>query len=206
MHTELATGMEKIITTYGSIGAIFISALAIYFATKDNKKQIISNKVEEIYAITLSLFYHYQILFFLNGILENYHDENYDSIQRDGFLKSYKAELGRLKEQMNFDELYDKTSRLKVLANAYLENTLKLKVLAYNDLLEKLMASSLKQQMLYKSMFYPEGFPSQEKMYYFVLGLEKLYVEKLQLGGKDLSPDDLENYRENKFKKDLGLK
>lgn len=196
----------KNIGTILSIGALVISILAIIKASKDNKKQIIVGKIEEIYEITTLLFSNYSTLILLNSLLDNGENNKYDSEQQERFYQSYIDELKKVKENISTDELFDKTFRLNVLGNAYLDKKLKLEVLSYAKLFENLLGASLYRQRLYKMMFFKEGFPTQEKMYYFFESLETQFINKINLGEKHISLKELEEYREEEFKRKLGLK
>lgn len=206
MKTEILLILEKMITLGGIVVSIIISIFAIRYATKNNREQIIIAKTEEAYELTLFLFYRYQVLFFLHRMLESSRNESYPPEQRQGFLKNYEIELEKVNRIIDSDALYEKSSRLRVLANAYLKPTLKLKINSYCDLYDILLTSSLKRDTLFRNAHFKEGFPTQDKMFLFVKKLEQEFVENINLSSLHITDDKIKEFRDNQFKKELGLK
>lgn len=196
----------NVTTALGSIAAIIISILAIYYATQDNRKQIISSKIEEAYEILLFLKYNYYVLRFLYIQLEDSRATNYTLEQRQKFHSEYLDNLKIVSTKLTVDDLFQKTSRLTVLANSYLETKLKIDVLALNDLFVTLISISLRQQIMFKDMFYKEGFPEDEIMNDYIEKLEEEFVRKINLGKNHIGRKKINEYRDNEFKKKLNLK
>jgi len=206
MQTETLVILEKMITLGGMVVSIIISIFAIRYATKSNREQVIITKTEEAYELTLFLFYRYQVLFFLYKTLENSKNESYDDEQRKGFLKNYEIELEKVNKIIDSDTLYEKSARLRVLANAYFKPKMKLRINSYCDLYDILLTSSLKRDALFKNVYFKEGFPTQDKMFLFVKKLEQEFVKNINLSSIHITDEKIKEFRENQFKKELGLK
>ncbi len=189
-----------------SLFALWVSFRTRQDANENNRQQILVGKLEEIYELTTELQYYYMALKFLFDSLEESHNVKYPAEQRAELLEVYRNHREEFKVRNNTDELYTKTSRLKVLSNAYLNDELKEKFLSYNDLLEKLLVVTLQEQMFLKSMFYKEGFPENLTLHNYLESLHEELISLINLGGKSLKVDDIAKYRESIFKYDVGLK
>lgn len=190
-----------------SVVAIIIAILAIKFATRTSNHQILVSKVEETYEITQYLLYHYSsLLFIYHQLDESHNSEKYSALERSELNDAYHRVLEEFKKNVDTDDLYNKTSRLKVLTQAYLTPELKVKVLAYNDLFEKLIAVTLYQQKILQAMFYKEGFPEEKQLREFVAELEVDLIKIIKLGKKPLRQNEIATYREDQFKRTLGIK
>lgn len=193
------------ITSIGSIAAIVIAIIAIKFATKTSKHEILVSKVEEIYEITQELLYYYSSLI----LIYNQHEEFFktkNSLEKSALKLTYNKSKEQFKNDVDIFELYKKTGRLKTLAQAYLTSELKLKVLAYNDLFEKLIAVTLYEQKMLQEMFYSEGFPDKLILSDYSFEIEVDLIKAIQIGKKPLSQKEISDYRSKDFKIKLGLK
>lgn len=189
-----------------SLFALWVSIRTRKDANENNRQQILVGKLEEIYELTTELQYYYMALKFLFDSLEEAHNLKYPATQRSELLEVYRKRREEFKVRNNTDEFYTKTSRLKVLSNAYLNGELKEKFLSYNDLLEKLLVVVLQEQIFLKSMFYKEGFPENLTLHSYLESLQEELISLINLGGKSLKVDDIAKYRESTFKYDIGLK
>lgn len=189
-----------------SIIALLVSIQSRKDANKNNRQQILVGKLEEIYEITTELQYYYGALKFLFDNLEESHNLKYPSLQRTELSEVYRKRVQEFKSRNNTDDLYYKTSRLKVLCNAYLNGELKEKFLSYNDLIEKILVVSLQEQMMLKEMFYKEGFPENLVLHNYLESLQKELIGLIDLSINHLNTTDVAKYREQTFKFNIGLK
>ena len=203
---DLITPLITPIGSIGSIGALVISVIAIRYAVAGTNKQILTGKYEEIYSSILNLFYHYPSLKFLYHQFKNSHDKKSDPRQRKVDEINFLENLKLFKDQVDIDQLNNTTARLKVLTSSYIgDKNLKIKILAYNDLFEKIIQVSIKRQMFLQEMFYKEGFPEEMELHNYVEKLEEEIVEKMDYGNTFISKEEIRNYREETFKKEIKL-
>lgn len=196
----------EVITLILSIAAIVIAMYAINSGTKNTHKQILVQKHEEIYEIIFNLYYHYSSLKFLYGVYEHSQEEEvgYDKEKVKAFDEEYDKYYKQLSGRI--DVLYEQTARLKVLGNSYINGDLKKDVLAYNDMMEKLLIASTQKMSMLKNMFYKEGFPDDLILYNFVEELEKKLLQEINFGGNSITKTELAEYRESVYKKKIGMK
>lgn len=193
------------IAAFAAIGALLISTVAIIRASRDNQKQIVVGKVEEIYELVVFLIVEYNKLYELELKLEECGDET-DGSYNDS-IKEYNQELEKLKKEVDLDDLFNKVIRLHVLTNSYLSKDLRLEVLAYNTLFECLIATVQIAKLSRKKEEYPEGFPSTDNIRHLVSNLANKLIEKINLGGDRKNQHiDYLYYRDNTFKQKLKLK
>ena len=196
----------SVLANVATIFAVVVAVIAIKRTTRDNQKQILIGKVEEIYEITNSLYSYYPTLYKLYLILEKYNDTKlYDINQRKEFYEDYKFMLEQCQKKNMYEDLYNKIFRLNVLANSYLQRELKMQILSYTDLFESLLAFVFHEETLSKKISYQEGFPPRANLHMFVKNLEAEFIKSINLASQqDIS--DFMNYQENEFKKQIGLK
>lgn len=189
-----------------SIIALFIATNTIISAKKDSRKQIIVEKFEEIYNLIYVLLPEYLLFFQLYKTLEGHHNQDYPLEQRQGFLETYRSELKQVKSIVNVDDLFNKTSKLSVLSNAYLDKDLKNEILGYSKLFEMIIIVSTQQQMIYKYTQFPNGFPDYENVHIFAGEISRKLIEKINLGGENVDKKIFNEYFKNEFQEKLGLK
>lgn len=107
---------------------------------------------------------------------------------------------------MNIDDLFNKTSKLSVLANAYLDKKLKNEILGYSKLFEMIIIVSTQQQMIYKYTQFPNGFPDYENVHRFAGEISRKLIAKINLGGENVNKEIFNDYFKNEFQEKLGIK
>lgn len=210
LHFKHLDIMESVITTLlpiiVAVIALVVSVKTMINANKHNRQQILVGKIEEIYEIVTELHYYYSPLISVFNNLQEAHNSKRSKEQRSASLDQYHELVEELKSRNDIELLYNKTSRLNVLASTYLKGEIQLKCLAYNDLFEKLMAVVLQKQMMLKQMFFSEGFPENMVLHKYLESIQDELVRLNQLGGNSVSKDVLSKYRNSNFKTDLKLK
>ena len=192
------------ITAFAAIGALFISISAILRSSKDNKKQIIVGKIEEIYELTMFLFVEYSKLNHLATKLDEVYTSNFNEFEDN--LDDFRILIQEVSKTTNLNEIYDKTLRLNVLANSYLNNEIKIEIIAYARLFQCILATIHLATLERKNKEFKEGFPITENLRAFVEELTPKLVKLINLGGEKQPFTIYQKYFENEFKSKLGLK
>jgi hypothetical protein len=193
-----------IITALAAISALFISISAILRSSKDNKKQIVVGKIEEIYELTIFLFVEYSKLHHLATKLDKIYTSNFQDF--DDNLEDFRILTQDVSKTTNLNEIYDKTLRLTVLANSYLNKEVKLEIIAYARLFQCLLATVHLATLERKNKEFKEGFPTTENLHLFVEELTPKLVSIINLGGDRQQYVIYQNYFETEFKTKLKLK
>lgn len=178
--------------------ACYLSFQAIQQSEKISNRQILVGKIEEAYEITQFLRYYYSSLEFIFDNLSDSRNEK-DTIQAQALGKNHQDLVDEFKKNVDVDELEKKIGRLRVLAQAYLKGELKMKVLVYCDLFEKLIVVSLRKQIFIQDLFYNTGFPKHIKVYNYCEELEVELLNLIDLGEIPISQDKIADYRADVF-------
>ncbi|KIC61727.1 hypothetical protein [Chryseobacterium taiwanense] len=191
-----------------SVGAILMSIITIIITKKNLKKQLRLSKLEEILEITFFLKGYYASVFraftfMKRGVYESTEENETQSLLE---AKKYKDNLIEI---MTREIVIDKISRLKILSNAYLSNSikggnLKIRIHVISD--------------LYYNMYmfvYSEGYamkiesnaiiPHLHEMESFVNKIEQDIIKEMKLGYKSIDNNLKEKYFKEQFEKDLQM-
>ena len=193
------------ITAFSAIGALVISSFAIIRASQDNRKQLIVSKIEEIYELTIFLYVEYSKLHYLATTLEDIYtstvtDQKYE-------LDNFHLILQDAKKSIDFNDLYNKTLRINVLANTYLQKKIRLEIIAYVRLFQCVIATIHTAKLDRKNKEFKEGFPTTDNLLIFVESTTPKLVSLINLGEKRRNrKNEYLSYFENDFKTKLKLK
>jgi hypothetical protein len=193
-----------IITALAAISALFISISAILRSRKDNKKQIVVGKIEEIYELTIFLFVEYSQLHHLAAKLDKIYTSNLQDFEDN--LEDFRILTQDISKTTNLNEIYDKTLRLIVLANSYLNKEVKLEIIAYARLFQCLLATVHLATLDRKNKEFKEGFPTTDNLYLFLEELTPKLISIINLGGDKQQYVKYQHYFETEFKTKLKLK
>lgn len=200
--------MEKNSGAITVLISIITAAWAVYalsITLRREKDQIRNSKLEEIYELITFLYADYSPFFHLYQTLSNNYDNRFDKLQKQIILENYKKQLEDVKSKIDTNQLINKMLRLNALTNIYLDKPLKIKVLSFTKLYERLLMVSTQQNWMYKEMFYKEGFPNDEQLNIYITELCKQIIKKIDFSGEDLTVEEFRKYRDTEFKKALGL-
>lgn len=189
-----------------SVVALIASIYGIYLSSKIAKQQIVTNKLEEAYEAIALLSYYYNSLVILQRYLEDsVSTEIFNAEQRYQNRIAYEKQVMKYKEHIDLKDLEYKCSRLEVIANAYMQEPLKIRVLAYSKFFWDLISISINGQWLIREMYYKKGFPDIMILNEMVENIQGDLIKRIQLGGKSIKQKDVRNYIENTLKSELGI-
>jgi hypothetical protein len=189
------------VASIGAIVAIFISIIAIRKASNDNRKQILIAKYEEIYQLIVCLSVEYIYLYDIYIILEKANSEVVPMSTRI-HLNSIKKELEESIGEIALEDLYQKTIRLNVLANAYLIKDIKYDVISYSQLFASIIHVLKTGDLKAKENEFPEVLPVEEKVLEVTEDITMALVLEINLGTPNKG---YRTYRDTKFKAKLGI-
>ncbi|WP_310559276.1 hypothetical protein [Flavobacterium sp.] len=166
--------INETFTSIGTVGAVVVGMFAINRANKNNREQILTNKLEELLeSITVSGKYF--------GILKNlYNDiENYRNQEKIKTLLEYYEIRDAKFPKEEREKLFDKLSRIEILAKCYTNSNLKKEILEYEDMMYSFtdlvsMGGSIPQQIKWKN-----GLPSYEEFTIILRNIEKKIMVKI---------------------------
>lgn len=191
------------------IAAILISIIGIYINKKNLKKQIRVTKLEEILEILNSLSKYYIRLFWFVRDLESIQEKINNGKQLLEYELEYDKNVQAFLKNINKEALEMKVSRLYVLTNAYLSNNsnsnLKARILALSHLYGAMFQTVANNDIIFIKRHYKEGIPKPGKLGTFIISIENDLIKEMELGHESLPNEDFIAYRDNQFKKDLGI-
>ncbi|GAA3776711.1 hypothetical protein [Flavobacterium ginsengiterrae] len=191
--------------TFISICAIIISIVAIIISSRDNRKQIMIGKIEEIYELTIALYSRYSTLHELYLYLSRYSSERIPNY-REKYRKEYFDYRNECEKVNMYLDTYSKIFRLNVLANAYLKKDLKIEILAFTHLIEDLTTQAYRNKREYYIDSYKTGFPQQVNVSKLVDDLESKYIDEINMVKDKITQIELKKYVGGKFREKLGLR
>lgn len=188
------------------ITALLISVFSLIISSKNNKRQIRVNKLEELLEINLFLLYHYEVLLEIYKIqCEIRKPNNKNGIEIMNLQKIEDELIHGFFEIVGRNTFTNKLIRLEVLSRSYLPSTdAKLKILYLADLYLNLSSTTLFKDYEKTKVKY-ESYPDLDKIFEYVEDVENEIILQMKLGYKILSKKEFENYK-NRFKKDLNIK
>lgn len=201
--------MEKNSGAITVLISIITAVWAVYslsLTLRREKDQIRNSKLEEIYELITLLFTDYSPFFDLYIVLKDYYDDRFDKDEKQTVLEKYRNELKKVKANIDTDQLINKMLRLNALTNIYLDKRLKKKVLSFTKLYEHLLLVTTQQNWMYKEIFFKEGFPNDQQLYLYLTELGKELIKDIDFSKEQITTEEFKDYRENEFKKVLGLK
>jgi len=166
--------LNETFTSIGTFGAVVVGMYAINRTNKNNKQQILTNKLEELLeSITVSGKY-FGILKDLYNDIENY--RNQDTIKT--LLEYYKIRDVKFPKEER-EKLFDKLSRIQILAKCYTNSNLKKNILEYEDMMYSFtdlvtMGGSIHQQIKWKN-----GLPTYEEFAVILQKIEAQIISEL---------------------------
>lgn len=187
-----------------SLCALIISIAAIIISSRDNRKQIMIGKIEEIYELTIALYSRYSTLHELYLYLSRYSGEQIPNY-REKYRKEYFDYRNECEKVNIYQDTYSKIFRLNVLANAYLKKDLKIEILAFTHLIEDLTTQAYRSKREYYIDSYKTGFPQQVNVSKLVDDLESKYIDEINMVKDKVTQIELKKYVGGKFSEKLGL-
>lgn len=194
-----------------ALTSAIISAIVAFITiriTKNNvKKQIRVSKLEEILEILTFYTGYYNALFWLTTDTEKilktvpYPKDEAERLQKK--IKSFAEHIGE-------DTFQKKHSRLVVLANSYIPNSLKgaklkTKVLGLSDMIMNMYMMMIRFDNVAMKIHYKEGYAKPGNMQRFVRQLEDELIIEMDLGHRGIKAEVMREYLSGQFKRDIGI-
>ncbi|MES2477874.1 MAG: hypothetical protein V4561_02220 [Bacteroidota bacterium] len=198
--------LKDYLTIFASGLALIFSGYSIYRTSKNARRQILVGRLEEAYEIISELGYYYNAFLLLQLCLEDsISTKHFNAEQQHQNRIAYEMQVIKYKEHFKVEDLNHKCNRLEVIANAYLQKPLKIKVLAYSKFFWDLISISMNGQWITKETFYKKGFPDVMALNDVMENLLADLIAIIQLGGKSIKQKDVRKYIENTLKHELGI-
>ena len=168
--------INETFTSIGTVGAVIVGMYAINRTNKNNREQIITNKLEELLeSITVSGKY-FGILKNLYNDIENY--RNQDKIKT--LLEYYEIRDAKFPKEQR-EKLFDKLSRIQILAKCYTNSNLKNEILEYEDMMYSFAELASDGGSLHQQIKWNNGLPTYEEFSVIVRDIEKQIITKLDI-------------------------
>ncbi|MBC7847746.1 MAG: hypothetical protein H7Y10_14800 [Flavobacterium sp.] len=186
--------------------AIILSIIALYLNKRNIKRQLRIGKLEEILENVLYLSNFYTQLLILSTDLKDINEKKLNNENVEINEKQFREEIERFKNVIDKNKIQQVVSRTSVLTNAYLPNgSLKNRILTFNHLLSIMFGSVMSEAYYILEQNYKEGIPRRKKIGEFIIKIENDLIKEMNLGFSSLKNESFKKYREDIFKKEMGL-
>lgn len=159
------------------VGAL-IATMTIWFTNKNNRQQIKTGKLEELFQALLVLSRYYGLFLEFWYKVQQLRDSNDKELQT---LEQYY----KLRDQrMTIDErekISELLSRIIVLAECYTKDNLKQKILDYETLMYSFFEFVVQGGSVQQEIHFRNGYPVYENFYSIVKGLQDEIVKEIKL-------------------------
>lgn len=166
-----------ILTAIGTIGAVVIGMIAIYYSNKNSKLEIKTHKLEEIFELIQSLSRHYWKFKDLYLYIEDLNDKENKDIQK--LSDYYKIRDERLPDSERQKILVNLT-KLEVLSKCYTDHSLLNKILKFEDLMYSFSEFVFNGGSMHKELKWKNGFPNYEEYSAIVEELKTLLIDEIK--------------------------
>jgi hypothetical protein len=166
------------------------------------------SKIERIFFIIEKLTTNYYNFFELTRSLDIHYDDAIDEDlkEKNNIYEKYSNKLNELKNRIDVDNIIKETIELQILAQAYLSKNTRLKVLSFNMMFRDLIAYTIQMQRIFVKLFWKEGFPKFVNVKEYADNLCETLLEEIGfVKGIKIFREELRDYSEKEFKKDMGL-
>lgn len=166
--------INETFTSIGTVGAVIVGMCAINRSNKNNKEQILTNKLEELLELVIVSTKYFGILKDLYFDVEDYRNQ-----ERLKTLSDY-YEIRDLKFPLEEREkLFDKLSRIQILAKCYTNSNLNNEILEYEDMMYSFADLALKGGSYHQQIKYKKGLPTYEEFTIITRNIENQIIKKL---------------------------
>lgn len=165
-----------IFTAVGTVGAVIIAMITIIKNDQNTKKQITTNKLEELLELVKTSAKYYVILKDLDIAVKNLNNIEYDELTtREQYYEIRDAKF----PQKEREKMFDKLSRIEVLTNCYTNNYLKEELLVYENLLYTMTEKATNTGSFTELSHWANGFPTYEKFHEMLIKIEEKIITKI---------------------------
>lgn len=166
-----------ILTTVGTVGAVAIGMIAIYHSNKNSKREIKTDKLEEIFELIQSLSRYYGKFTELYSSLEDFRDIDKKNILT---LSDYYKLRDKKLTSSDRQKIIADLSRLEVLAKCYTEGSLLNGILKYEDLNYSFSDFVFEGGSINQELKWKNGFPSYQEYSNLIEVLKKQIIDQIK--------------------------
>jgi len=197
----------EMFTLFLSILAICFSGYTLWQNRTHHRQSIRINKIERMLFIIEELRYCYSAFIQLTHPLSFYYSENEKFVEKKSkYLEEHAAECNKLSDVLDIDNLVNQRRELEMLARVYLPETIQYRILSYSNLFRDLISYTIQMQNIVIRINWKEGFPEIGKINNYAEELSSILFNEINFEkGINNFDEKLKEYRESRFKKDVGL-
>lgn len=175
MKFDLKTTIE-ILTCLGTLLAVIIGLIAIYFSNKNSRDQILTSKLEELLGLIKTVAKSYSKLKELEYQVANLRNSKFSELET---RKQY-FEIRDEKLPINEGQkIIEKLSRIEVLAKCYTKNDVQESILKFEDLIYCMVEKATTAGSLRAEIIWKDGFPSREEFLSHLKEIESLIIRQI---------------------------
>ena len=167
----------EILTTIGTVGAVVVGMIAIYYTNKNSKKEIRTHKLEEVFELIQSLSRYYGIFKELYFSIEDLQDESKENIKT---ISEYRKIRDQKLEVADRQKIISDLARLEILSKCYTKGLLLNKILEYEDLMYSFSDFVFNAGSLHKEIKWQNGFPTHEDYSIIIKELKSKIIEQIK--------------------------
>ena len=165
-----------IFTAVGTVGAVIIAMIAINRNDKNTKKQITTTKLEELLELVKTSSKYYVILKGLNNDIKNLNNPDYDKLTT--INQYFEIRDNKLPEEER-DKMFNRLSRIEVLAKCYTFDELRKELLEYEDLIYTMTEKATNTGSFTEMLNWKNGFPTYEKFHDMLMKIEDKSIQQI---------------------------
>ena len=169
---------DSVITVVSLISSTIIALVSIRYANKNNRQQIRTGGLEELYQAIQILSRHYGIfkeLWFKVQQLRDSDDKELRTLEQYYQLRDQKF------PDANREKVSNLLSRIEVLAECYTTGELKSKILKYETLMYSFYEFVFQAGSIQQEIHFRAGYPDYEAFYLMVKELKEEIVKEIKV-------------------------
>ena len=157
--------------------AVIIALIAVIISYKNNKKQILTNKLEEIFSLVQFLTQNYGRFIDLKFSVDKLRDSLDTNVP--GLEQYYNIRDSKIPEYERF-QILDKFNRLDVLTECYTKNKLNKKLSEFHKMIYSLADLVFNGGSVYQEIMWNKKFPDYKTCYSMVEKIKKEIVKNIK--------------------------
>jgi hypothetical protein len=169
--------LMSVLSTMATIIAVVVAGLTIYYSNKNSERQIVVQKLEELFEAIDSLRKFYITLKPLSldvDRLQNQEDEGLKT--RNQY---FEIRNGALSDE-DWKQIRSYLPRIKILERCYTSGELQREIQRFEDLMFALADYTYNAGSLHKDIHWKDGFPTYEEFFEIVESLEENLISKIK--------------------------
>jgi hypothetical protein len=169
----------ELFTAIGTVGAVVVAMIAISRSDRNSKKQIVVEKLEELFEIIQSLDMYYQRFSLLDDPVSQLLDQDNKKIQT---FSDYFPIMDRVLPEGERRQLYLNLSRIEVLSKCYTNKDLQKQILECQNLMYSYANYVFNGGGRHlKALYYKDGFPNYGTFFLMLENLKTGIIAKIKL-------------------------